>query len=384
MNNVARGQVIFTIAFFLIGLTGPISSFGQSAFTVRGGVTGNWADLAYSKQGVQIEAVDDDLVVLAWFTYGPDGSPLWLFGTGPIEGNRIRAEMLVMDQGVFPSADVEDRPVVQAVWGNVVIDFEDCNNAQMTWDSGRSGFDTGALDLVRVTAIEGLPCGAPERFERELRFSLDAAPGQWEVLFADYAVDQNDQVERVFEWTTLPEPLSDRRGLKVAGTNPSDDLAMQLETMIGGLEPSTDYEVVQELTFATNIPSNCVGVGGSPGESVYLHLGAAPIEPRVLQVFDEDTQEDRFVMNVAKANQSQDGEDAIVVGNLANSQDCEDGLPGDWELKTVSSAGQGFVARTDDEGRLWVFGGTDSGFESRSTYFVTDWIVRLRQTEPEA
>lgn len=158
--------------------------------------------------------------VVAWFTYGPDGTPLGLFGTGLIEGSRIRADLLVMDRGIFPAAGAE------------------------------------------------------------VRFSLDAAPGQWDVLFSDYPVFQDDQIEKVFEWTALPEPLSDRRGLKVGGTNRSDDLAMQMETMIGGLDPLTDYEVLQELTFATNVPSDCVGVGGSPGGSVYLHLGAASVEPR--------------------------------------------------------------------------------------------------------
>ena len=367
------------------GLAG--TALAQSEFTVRGDATGNWADPTFSSQGVQIEVVDKDLAVVAWFTYGTMGQPLWLFGTGGIDGSRIEVNMLKLENGVFPGLEGNDQEPRQQDWGEVVIDFTDCNHASMTWDSSLAEFPDGSLDLGRVTAIEGLPCGASERFEREVHFNFDAGAGQWDALFSDYPVYQDDQVEKTFEWTQLPEPLSDRHGLQVGGTNRSDNLAMQLETMIGGLEPSTEYEVVQELTFATDVPSNCVGVGGSPGEGVYMHLGAATIEPIVEQVFDPDNNEDRFVLNVGKARMSFPGEDAIAVGDMANSQDCEDFPPGEggpWELKTVSSAGRGFTARTDDQGRLWVFGGSDSGYEDRTTYYVTDWVVRLRPSDAPA
>lgn len=378
---------IFAVGIGLFLATTPIlttARASESPPTLRGGVSGNWADPAFSSQGVQIEIVDKRTAVVAWYTYDTAGRPLWLLGTGGLQGSRITAELLILDDGVFPGLQASDADVAQESWGQVEIDFSDCNNAEMSWQSSLPDFPHGSIELARVTALEGLPCGARERFEREIRFNLDAAPGQWEVLFSDYPVFQDDQVDKVFEWTTLPAPLSDRRGLKVGGTNRSDSLAMQLETGIGGLEPLTDYEVVQELTFATDVPSGCAGVGGSPGEGVYLHLGAAPVEPIVERVTDPDTGEERFEMNVDKGNQSQDGDDAIVVGNLANTQDCEDGFPGDWELKTVTSAGSGFTARTDGEGRLWVFGGTDSAFEDRSTYYVTEWVVRLRPVAADA
>jgi len=35
--------------------------------------------------------------------------------------------------------------------------------------------------------------------------------------------------------------------------------------------------------------------------------------------------------------------------------------------------------RRDAEGRLWLFGGSDSAFEARSIVYVTDWVVRLRR-----
>jgi len=50
-------------------------------------------------------------------------------------------------------------------------------------------------------------------------------------------------------------------------------------------------------------------------------------------------------------------------GNIANSQQCEDGLPS-YELKTVSSGGQEVVAEADGQGGLWLLFGTDPGLRA--------------------
>ncbi len=63
---------------------------------------------------------------------------------------------------------------------------------------------------------------------------------------------------------------------------------------------------------------------------------------------------------------------------MANSQDCEEvDAGGEWELKTVTTQGEDFTATTDPDGTLWIYGGSDSGFEGRTTFFVTDFTARL-------
>ncbi|MGM0633380.1 MAG: hypothetical protein ACQETO_09420, partial [Pseudomonadota bacterium] len=72
------------------------------------------------------------------------------------------------------------------------------------------------------------------------------------------------------------------------------------------------------------------------------------------------------------------GEDALRVGDMTNFQ--EECVPMEeevWQLKTVSTQGEAFSATTDSDGMLWVYGGSDSGFEGRTTFFVTDFTVRL-------
>ena len=57
------------------------------------------------------------------------------------------------------------------------------------------------------------------------------------------------------------------------GHNRSDDLFMFLKTQLDGLEPRTGYRSTFVVDVATCIPEGVVGIGGSPGESLYVTAG---------------------------------------------------------------------------------------------------------------
>jgi hypothetical protein len=78
-------------------------------------------------------------------------------------------------------------------------------------------------------------------------------------------------------------------------------------------------------------------------------------------------------MNVDKGNQTAPGEDAVVIGDLANSRPCEEGFV--WERKRLGGPPMTFT--TDSTGRAWLFVGTDSGFESRSAVYYTQFKARF-------
>ena len=73
--------------------------------------------------------------------------------------------------------------------------------------------------------------------------------------------------------------------LFISGVNRSDDLFMFYKGQVGGLQGGTTYQVSFQVEFATIAPSGCIGVGGAPGENVYIKAGATTerangIEPR--------------------------------------------------------------------------------------------------------
>lgn len=95
-----------------------------------------------------------------------------------------------------------------------------------------------------------------------------------------------------------------------------------------------------------------------------------------------DSSDNWLRLNIDYGNQSESGAYARVVGNLANSQQCDAGANVLWELKRVSTEGQKIFAQTDENGTLWVFAGTDSAFEGLTQYYLTTLRIRVESIEP--
>ena len=150
----------------------------------------------------------------------------------------------------------------------------------------------------------------------------------------------------------------------LAGTNVSDDLFMFITTKLGGLEPNTKYNFsVDNLTIATNVPKHLSGIGGAPGESVFIKAGSYKSHPeRVLQ-------ENYITTKFDHGRQSQDGVNAIKLGDFAKENDGDHSHS--YKIKTLTSQ-KHIVAESNEKGEMWLFFATDSGFEGRSEpYFIS-------------
>lgn len=193
--------------------------------------------------------------------------------------------------------------------------------------------------------------------------------------FADYPVGEEVFYNLAWGWTTLPKELPFEscqtltKGLFLSGDNHSDNLFMFLRRRIDGLQPNTWYALKFSVTIEDNIPPGQVGIGGSPGEDVYFKVGASRKEPRKVDV------DGFYFLNVDKGFQSNSGKDAITVGNLANPlvdpsnpQYFPKQFHNDTPLKV----------KTDPKGRLWIFVGTDSGFEGPTVYYVAEVTVTAK------
>lgn len=211
-------------------------------------------------------------------------------------------------------------------------------------------------------------------------FNFDNGQLGWVADVSDYPADGNDDFDFVAEIRDVPDELNiPGQALYVQSNNTADDLFTFIKrrlTTDDGIEPGRTYRIFFTIQFASNAPSGCAGVGGAPGESVYLKSGAANIEPEV--VFDQ--QENYFGMNVDKGNQSQGGPAASVAGNIANGIPCET-LPDlqdpPYVLRTRFHTHDTLVTASD-AGELWLLVGTDSAFEATTALYYRAIQVRLR------
>jgi hypothetical protein len=220
--------------------------------------------------------------------------------------------------------------------------------------------------LFLVVSCRDAEVDPPERVVHEWNFTNDAQG--WEGDFADHPVGREEFMELEFDYAPLPSPLDSTQGaIILSGANHSDDLFMFMKRRITGLIPETVYYITFTVQFASNVPDDRVGIGGPPGESVWIKVGATDIEPE--KVFDDM---DYYRMNIDKGGQSQGGDDMIVIGDFSNDTDQQV-----YTLKTVVNDEQEFAVMPNDAGELWLIVGTDSGFEGTTTIFYNSVKAEL-------
>jgi hypothetical protein len=203
-------------------------------------------------------------------------------------------------------------------------------------------------------------------------FEFSTLDHDWTGDFADYPEGDSVFYELEFKHDLLPANLSTtRKALKISGNNHSDDLFMFIKRKLTGLRPNATYKVLFNVRFASNVPTGTVGVGGSPGESVYVKAGATGIEPKKVLT------EGFYVMNIDKGNQSEGGTDMQVIGNVAVAANTTQYT----EVYRNNSSVSPFQVKANNQGEVWVILGTDSGFESTTTLYYTSVDILLSQED---
>ncbi|TWI66346.1 hypothetical protein IP91_02158 [Pseudoduganella lurida] len=188
--------------------------------------------------------------------------------------------------------------------------------------------------------------------------------GGWTGESSDYTTD-TAPTGVVFEQrgiAALGNYATDAKAYFVSGTNRSDDLLLYVKKQITGLVANTEYTFsVQSLNLLSSAPTGCMGVGGAPGESVYVIAAASPTEPKAV------TTNGDVRLNIDRGNQATAGAASMVLGNIAN------GLPCDGSNKYASKLLRNFTGikvKTDGEGKVWVLFGIDSGYEAASSVYL--------------
>lgn len=227
-----------------------------------------------------------------------------------------------------------------------------------------------------ITACQGVSDpGQPGSISFEYDFS-DSDHG-WTGDFTDLPVDyEQDIYKLLFAHAERPANLTKQgKALMLSGQNSSDDLFMYVKkqlTATEGIKPDTTYLVSFSVEFATDAPAGVMGIGGPPGEAVWVKVGAAPIEP--IPVVEANSPHPLFILNVDKGHQNEDGAHAIRVGDVAKVVNEEFGV---YELKTLNEKELTLEVTSDKDGKLWIFVGTDSGFEGTTTLYYTHITVEF-------
>ncbi len=210
----------------------------------------------------------------------------------------------------------------------------------------------------------------------KLTFKYDFSKGDhgWTTGYSDYSTGMESGIEFESGIAPLPDELKPLgQAYHISTRNISDDVFMFLKKQLGkadGIVPNRTYKANIEISFATNAFSGSVGIGGSPAESVFVKVGGAPLEPKA------ESSNDYVGLNLDKGAQNGGGRYAVQIGNVAKTDGSEDNR---YAIKTLSNESQALTITSDANGELWIFVGTDSGFEGTTTLYYTSIDITLSE-----
>lgn len=198
-------------------------------------------------------------------------------------------------------------------------------------------------------------------------FDFEQSDHGWKAGFSDYPPDDPDIYELSSGLKTLPTD-SQKQGFMLSGHNRSDDLFMYIKGKFTGLEPSSRYQANIRINLLTNAGEGCVGIGGAPGEAVWMKFGFGEQEPRQTD----------YYLNLDKGSQNNNGKHAKIIGNIAASDaNCEGSKYVEKVLASTEENQIEFTAGSD--GNIWLFVGTDSGFEGKTTLYYDKIDIQLQR-----
>jgi len=212
-----------------------------------------------------------------------------------------------------------------------------------------------------------------------LEFDFRQGAQGWEAGFAEYAPEMESMMQLEAGIRPLPSELKiEGTGYYLQGMNLPDDLFMFLKRRLGtddGVVPGQKYRIKFTIVFASNAPSGAVGIGGAPGESVYLKAGTSMVEP--LAYLDPDLS--YYRMNVKKGEGTTGGgEAASEIGNIANGLSADEiDMENPPYISLKRQHEHEYTVTAGPDGELWLLVGTDSGFEGLTGIYYQSIAVTL-------
>lgn len=156
----------YSSVFFLRGNTRPLGIRATKSFIVAqappadvlsdGGITGFYYNPADDGHYVYILQTDYTTLVV-WNTFGPSGSPRWVYGVGELQrGGTIVAETYINRSDGFSGGDLRGLQVVP--WGTLEVEMESCFLGTVRYDSHLPEFGSGEFPIRRLAFSKQIGC----------------------------------------------------------------------------------------------------------------------------------------------------------------------------------------------------------------------------------
>lgn len=120
--------------------------------------SGSWYAPSESGHGYLVQVIEGDptRVILTWFTY-LNGQQHWMIADGVIDGDQVEMTAYHARGPNFPP-DYDAEDYQQSVWGSITFKVNGDDAATVTWQPDDPAFESGSLDVVKLTHIDRYRC----------------------------------------------------------------------------------------------------------------------------------------------------------------------------------------------------------------------------------
>jgi len=202
----------------------------------------------------------------------------------------------------------------------------------------------------------------------EYNYTFTSGTENWQSLFSDYPVGEENFYELEFANAILPPPLDQSiKTLKISGNNHSDDLFSAVFHKFENLQPNKAYSVTFNIDLASNTPIGAVGAGGDP--NLFIGVGGINYLP--------DNNIDNLNMYrpnfISKIQSGLSNEVFQIIGNIGVSPT----IPTPYTIINRNNIGTPFIIKSNSQGQIWLMIATDSGFEATTTLYLKSIYIKF-------
>lgn len=123
----------------------------------EGRLSGSWYDPSHSGEGYVLEVMSNQELLIYWFSFDTEGNRRWFFGTGVIDGTKMKFDDLLTTRGGVFGPDFDPALVEANPWGALELEIT-CEGGPARFVPVEEGFPAGHLNLTRLSILGGLVC----------------------------------------------------------------------------------------------------------------------------------------------------------------------------------------------------------------------------------
>ncbi|MFK8010559.1 MAG: WD40/YVTN/BNR-like repeat-containing protein [Marinicellaceae bacterium] len=127
--------------------------------TIKACHSGAWYNPEQSGHGFMVDVTNTNgsaTMVLTWYTYF-EGQQFWVIATGTIDDDTAVLTALSGSGTSFPP-NFDTGDAVFTDWGEISFDIIDDDHAQISWQTTDKRFNSGSIEVQRITSLVGHAC----------------------------------------------------------------------------------------------------------------------------------------------------------------------------------------------------------------------------------